>query len=143
MNEVVNRSISVIGLGYVGLPVAVAFGQLSKVIGFDINQKRVDELKNGIDKTGEVVSSELSVSNNHFTSDLDELSKADFHIIAVPTPIDDSRNPDLRPLLSASRTVGKILKKGDIVVYESTVYPGTTEDECASILEKESGLKSG
>jgi len=143
MNEVVNRSISVIGLGYVGLPVAAAFGQLSKVIGFDINQKRVDELKNGIDKTGEVVSSELSASNVHFTSDLNELSKADFHIVAVPTPIDDSRNPDLRPLLSASRSVGKILKKGDIVVYESTVYPGATEDECASILEKESGLKSG
>ena len=143
MNEVVNRSISVIGLGYVGLPVAAAFGQLSKVIGFDINQKRVDELKNGIDKTGEVVSSELSASNVHFTSNLNELSKADFHIVAVPTPIDDSRNPDLRPLLSASRSVGKILKKGDIVVYESTVYPGATEDECASILEKESGLKSG
>jgi len=143
MNEVVNRSISVIGLGYVGLPVAVAFGQLSKVIGFDINQKRVDELKNGIDKTGEVISSELSTSNVYFTSDIDELSKADFHIVAVPTPIDDSRNPDLRPLLSASRSVGKILKKGDIVVYESTVYPGATEDECASILEKESGLKSG
>ena len=115
MNEVVNRSISVIGLGYVGLPVAAAFGQLSKVIGFDINQKRVDELKNGIDKTGEVVSSELSASNVHFTSDLNELSKADFHIVAVPTPIDDSRNPDLRPLLSASRSVGKILKKGDLL----------------------------
>jgi len=143
MSDVNNRSISVIGLGYVGLPVAVAFGQLSKVIGFDINQKRVDELKNGIDKTGEVVSSELSASNVHFTSNLNELSKADFHIVAVPTPIDDSRNPDLRPLLSASRSVGKILKKGDIVVYESTVYPGATEDECASILEKESGLKSG
>ena len=143
MNEVVNRSISVIGLGYVGLPVAAAFGQLSKVIGFDINQKRVDELKNGIDKTGEVTSSELSASNVHFTSDLNELSKADFHIVAVPTPIDNSRNPDLRSLLSASRSVGKILKKGDIVVYESTVYPGATEDECASILEKESGFKSG
>ena len=143
MSDVNNRSISVIGLGYVGLPVAVAFGQLSKVIGFDINQKRVDELKNGIDKTGEVTSSDLSASNVYFTSDLDELSKADFHIVAVPTPIDNSRNPDLRSLLSASRSVGKILKKGDIVVYESTVYPGATEDECASILEKESGFKSG
>ena len=143
MNEVVNRSISVIGLGYVGLPVAVAFGEISKVIGFDIDQKRVDELKNGIDKTGEVVSSELSASNVYFTSDLDELSKADFHIVAVPTPIDDSRNPDLRPLLSTSRSVGKILKKGDIVVYESTVYPGLTEEECAPILENKSGLICG
>ena len=143
MNEAIKRSISVIGLGYVGLPVAVAFGQITNVIGFDIDQKRIDELKNGIDKTGEVNSSELSASNIHLTSDLNELSKADFHIIAVPTPIDDSKKPDLRPLLSASKAVGKILKKGDIVVYESTVYPGATEDECASILQDESGLISG
>lgn len=137
------RSISVIGLGYVGLPVAVAFGQITKVIGFDINQNRIDELKNGIDKTGEVSFSELSGSYVNFTSDLNDLVKADFHIIAVPTPIDDSKKPDLNPLLSASRAVGKILKKGDIVVYESTVYPGATEDECATILQDESGLMSG
>jgi UDP-N-acetyl-D-glucosamine/UDP-N-acetyl-D-galactosamine dehydrogenase len=143
MSDVINRSISVIGLGYVGLPVAVAFGQIAKVIGFDINQKRVDELKNGIDKTGEVISSELSASDVHFTSDVNELSKADFHIIAVPTPIDSSKKPDLKPLLSASKSVGKILKKGDIVVYESTVYPGATEDECASVLQDESGLICG
>ena len=137
------RSISVIGLGYVGLPVAVVFGQVSKVIGFDINQNRIDELKDGIDKTGEVTSAELSAADVHFTSDINELSKADFHIVAVPTPIDGTKEPDLRPLLSASKTVGQILKKGDIVVYESTVYPGATEDECATVLEAESGLISG
>jgi UDP-N-acetyl-D-glucosamine/UDP-N-acetyl-D-galactosamine dehydrogenase len=143
MSEVANRSISVIGLGYVGLPVAVAFGQLSKVIGFDVNQNRIDELIAGIDKTGEVDSSELRASNVIFTSDLNELSKANFHIIAVPTPIDNSKKPDLKPLLLASKTVGQILKKGDIVVYESTVYPGATEDECSTVLEAESGLISG
>ena len=143
MSEVINRFISVIGLGYVGLPVAVAFGQNSKVIGFDVDQNRIDELVSGIDKTGEVVLSELALSDILFTSDLNELSKADFHIIAVPTPIDRSKKPDLKPLLSASKTVGQILKKGDIVVYESTVYPGATEDECASVLEAESGLISG
>ena len=137
------RSVSVIGLGYVGLPVAIAFGQIAKVIGFDINQKRIDELKNGIDKTGEVISSELSTSDVDFTSDSNDLMKADFHIIAVPTPIDDAKKPDLNPLLLASRAVGKILKKGDIVVYESTVYPGATEGECATILQDESGLMSG
>ena len=137
------RSISVIGLGYVGLPVAIAFGQITKVIGFDINQNRIDELKNGIDKTGEVSFSELSGSDVDFTSDLNDLMKADFHIIAVLTPIDDFKKPDLNPLLSASRAVGKILKEGDIVVYESTVYPGATEDECATILQDESGLMSG
>ena len=143
MNDVLKRNISVIGLGYVGLPVAVAFGQFSKVIGFDINQKRIDELIDGVDKTGEVISSELSSSNIYFTSDLNDLSKADFHIISVPTPIDNSKEPDLNPLFSASRAVGKILKKGDIVVYESTVYPGVTEDECASILQDESDLLCG
>jgi len=143
MNEMSERSISVIGLGYVGLPVAVVFGQVSKVIGFDINQNRIDELKDGIDKTGEVTSAELSAADVHFTSDINELSKADFHIVAVPTPIDGTKEPDLRPLLSASKTVGQILKKGDIVVYESTVYPGATEDECATVLEAESGLISG
>ena len=101
------RSVSVIGLGYVGLPVAIAFGQIAKVIGFDINQKRIDELKNGIDKTGEVISSELSTSDVDFTSDSNDLMKADFHIIAVPTPIDDAKKPDLNPLLLASRAVGK------------------------------------
>ena len=143
MNKVINRCISITGLGYVGLPVAVAFAQHTKVIGFDINQVRVDELNNGVDKTGEVIPSELDSSSIDFTSDLNDLSKADFHIIAVPTPIDDSKKPDLKPLLSASKTIGKILKKGDIVVYESTVYPGATEDECASVLADTSGLKCG
>jgi len=143
MNDVAKRNISVIGLGYVGLPVAVAFGQLSKVIGFDSNQKRINELIDGVDKTGEVISSELSSSNIYFTSDLNDLSKADFHIISVPTPIDNFKRPDLNPLFSASRAVGKILKKGDIVVYESTVYPGVTEDECAPILQDESDLLCG
>jgi UDP-N-acetyl-D-glucosamine/UDP-N-acetyl-D-galactosamine dehydrogenase len=143
MNEVNNRTISVIGLGYVGLPVAVAFGETSKIVGFDINQKRIDELINGVDKTGEVTSAELDSADVLFTSDLNELSNADFHIVAVPTPINNSKKPDLKPLLSASKTVGQILKKGDIVVYESTVYPGATEDECASVLEEESGLISG
>ncbi len=138
-----NRNVSVIGLGYVGLPVAVAFGETSKVIGFDVNQKRISELIDGVDKTGEVTSAELKVANIHFTSNLKDLSKANFHIVAVPTPIDKDKKPDLRPLLSASKTVGQILKKGDIVVYESTVYPGATEDECATVLEAESGLTSG
>ena len=138
-----SRKISVIGLGYVGLPVAVAFGQNANVIGFDINQNRVEELKSGQDKTGEVTSSELSTADILFTSNLEELAKADFHIVAVPTPIDSGKNPDLSPLLSASKTVSSILKKGDIVVYESTVYPGATEEECAVILEEGSGLKCG
>jgi len=143
MSKVNTRKISVIGLGYVGLPVAVAFGQTTKVIGFDINQKRIDELIDCVDKTGEVEPVELGSSDVVFTSDLNKLSNADFHIVAVPTPIDSAKKPNLKPLLSASKTVGQILKKGDIVVYESTVYPGATEDECASILEAESGLISG
>jgi len=137
------RKISVIGLGYVGLPVAVAFGEVSNVIGFDINRKRIDELTNGVDRTGEVNSSELKSSNINFTSELTDLAKADFHIVAVPTPIDEFKKPDLIPLISASKTVGAILKKNDIVVYESTVYPGATEEECASILEEVSGLVCG
>lgn len=143
MSRAIKRTISVIGLGYVGLPVAVAFGEKSKVIGFDINQSRVDELIKGIDRTGEVESADLNSSNVFFTTDLNELAKSDFYIVAVPTPIDGSKKPDLKPLLIASETVGKVLKKGDIVVYESTVYPGATEQECAAILENESGLKSG
>lgn len=139
----INRKISVIGLGYVGLPVAVAFGQNATVIGFDINKNRVEELKSGEDKTGEVASSELNVANILFTSNLEELAKADFHIVAVPTPIDSAKKPDLSPLLAASKTVSSILKKGDIVVYESTVYPGATEEECAPILEEGARLQCG
>ena len=143
MNTIIDRNISVIGLGYVGLPVAVAFSQYGRVIAFDINKKRIDELNNSIDKTGEVESEELNTPNIFFTDDSAELSNANFHIVAVPTPINEAKEPNLEPLLSASKIVGNILKKGDIVIYESTVYPGATENECANVLEKESKLICG
>lgn len=137
------RIISVIGLGYVGLPVAVAFGKQGKTVGFDINANRIAELKNGYDRTGEVGVEELKAADILFTSSLEELRQADFHIVAVPTPVDDANQPDLTPMFKASETVAKALKKGDIVVYESTVYPGVTEDECVPILERISGLTCG
>ncbi len=137
------RLISVIGLGYVGLPVAVAFGRQHEVIGFDINASRIAELRSGHDSTREVEDAEFARTDIHFTSDPAELKQADFHIVAVPTPIDTAKRPDLGPLLSASRTLGKQLKGGDIVVYESTVYPGATEEDCIPILEQESGLQAG
>jgi UDP-N-acetyl-D-galactosamine dehydrogenase len=138
-----NRKISVIGLGYVGLPVAVAFGNVHPVIGFDINEKRIIELQKNIDKTLEVSLKELENTDILFTSNTKDLVRADFHIIAVPTPINDAKQPDLSPLLSASVSVGSVLKKGDIVVYESTVYPGATEEDCVPVLEKTSGLICG
>ncbi len=138
-----NRTISVVGLGYVGLPVAVAFGRVRKTIGFDINAVRIRELKDGIDRTGEVAADELRLSDILYTDRIDELKMADFHIVAVPTPVDEANQPDLTPMLKASETVAKALKKGDIVVYESTVYPGVTEDECVPILERVSGLTCG
>lgn len=138
-----DRRISVVGLGYVGLPVAVAFGKQNQVVAFDINQKRIDELNNHLDVTREIFSEELKTTNLLFTSNPADLKKADFHIVAVPTPIDEANQPDLRPILSASKTVGAQLKKGDIVVYESTVYPGATEEDCVPVLEKYSGLKCG
>lgn len=137
------RLISVIGLGYVGLPVAVAFGRQHKVIGFDINESRIAELRSGHDSTHEVEGTEFARTDIHFTSDPVELKQADFHIVAVPTPIDAAKRPDLGPLLCASRTLGKQIKAGDIVVYESTVYPGATEEDCIPILEQESGLQAG
>lgn len=137
------RVVSVIGLGYVGLPVAVAFGEKIKTIGFDINQKRIHELKAGIDLTHEVEEDDLKSANILFTNNVEDLKLANFHIIAVPTPVDDVRQPDLTFLLKASEIVGGIVKKGDIVVYESTVYPGVTEDECVPVLEEVSGLKCG
>ena len=137
------RIVSVIGLGYVGLPVAVAFGLKRKTIGFDINSTRIEELKQGHDRTGEVAGPELQSADILFTNSIEELKLADFHIVAVPTPVDDAKQPDLTPMLKASETVGKALKKGDIVVYESTVYPGVTEDECVPILERVSGLTCG
>jgi UDP-N-acetyl-D-galactosamine dehydrogenase len=136
-----SRKIAVIGLGYVGLPVAVAFARSgAPVIGFDIDRKRVDELRSGHDRTLEVVGTDLKQASLHFENDPSRLADADFFIVAVPTPIDGARRPDLSAVLSASDTVGKVLKRGDIVVYESTVYPGTIEEECLPVLEKKSGL---
>ena len=138
-----SRRISVVGLGYVGLPVAVAFAEQEKVIAFDINATRIAQLREGVDVTKEVDPAELGHENLHLTCDPQDLQHADFHIIAVPTPINAAKQPDLTPLLGASKTVGQQLKKGDIVVYESTVYPGATEEDCVPVLERESGLVCG
>lgn len=138
-----DRKIAVVGLGYVGLPVAVAFGKKNSVIGFDINPTRIKELKENHDRTNEVTTEDLKVSDVEFTDSIDTLSQADFIIVAVPTPINKHNQPDLTPLISASKTVGKALKKGTIVVFESTVYPGATEEECVPVLEENSGLKAG
>jgi UDP-N-acetyl-D-glucosamine/UDP-N-acetyl-D-galactosamine dehydrogenase len=136
-----NTKIAVIGLGYVGLPLAVEFGKKYPVLGFDINKKRVEELGNGYDRTQEVEPEELKTSPNlTFSTNLDDLKNYNVFIVTVPTPIDNYKKPDLTPLLSASRTIGKILKKNDLVIYESTVYPGCTEEDCVPVLEKESGL---
>lgn len=137
------RIISVVGLGYVGLPVAVAFGKIRKTIGFDINPVRIQELKNGYDRTNEVESKDLKSADILFTDKVEDLKQADFHIVAIPTPVDHANRPDLSLIFKASETMGKALKKGDIVVYESTVYPGATEEECLPILERISGLKGG
>jgi len=139
----VHRKVSIIGLGYVGLPVAVAFGGKNRTIGFDVNRERISDLRRNFDRTGEVTAEELAASDLLFTDSIDELRQADFHIVAVPTPVDDAKRPDLSLLLRASETVGAALKKGDIVVYESTVYPGVTEDECVPVLERVSGLACG
>jgi UDP-N-acetyl-D-galactosamine dehydrogenase len=140
-----DKKIAVIGLGYVGLPLAVEFGKKFSTIGFDINRKRVDELNAGIDKTLEVESKTLSstLSNGLFSisSNKKDISECNFYIVTVPTPTDKFNRPVLTPLIRASETIGSILKKGDIVVYESTVYPGVTEEECVPILESSSGLK--
>ncbi len=138
-----NRKISVIGLGYVGLPVAMAFAKQGPVIGLDINPQRITELKQGVDKTNEISGVELKDANIVFTAEPNDIKTADFHIVAVPTPIDDSKQPDLSALLSASRLLGPRLKKGDIVVYESTVYPGATEEVCVPVLEEMSDLRCG
>jgi len=136
------ETIGVIGLGYVGLPLAVEFGKRIDVVGFDINQTRIEELKKGIDKTLEVDKDELAAASKlTFSSALKDLETVNHFIITVPTPVDDYKKPDLTPLLRASETVGKVLKKGDLVIYESTVYPGCTEDDCVPVLEKFSGLK--
>jgi UDP-N-acetyl-D-galactosamine dehydrogenase len=136
------RHVAVIGLGYVGLPVAAAFGHVGQsVLGFDTNARRISELSQGIDRTGEVAGADLFAKTLRFTTDPQDLRWADFFIVTVPTPIDASNTPDLEPLRRASTTLGQALKKGDIVVYESTVYPGVTEDICVPVLEKVSGLK--
>jgi UDP-N-acetyl-D-galactosamine dehydrogenase len=138
-----SRKISVVGLGYVGLPVAVAFGRLGRVVGFDQDLSRIAELRAGHDRTGEVSDADLGAADIQFTVDPTDLAAADFHIVAVPTPVDETKQPDLTALRSASRTVGGILKHGDIVVYESTVYPGVTEEECVPMLEQVSRLVAG
>ncbi|MFY9310931.1 MAG: nucleotide sugar dehydrogenase [Bacteroidia bacterium] len=142
-NKILNKEakIAVIGLGYVGLPIALAFAKKVKVIGFDINEERVKMMQNNIDPSNELEAKDFEGCDIQFTTSLDVLKQANFYIVAVPTPIDEHNLPDLKPLIGASRSVGKVLKKGDYVVYESTVYPGCTEEDCVPVLEKESGLK--
>lgn len=134
--------IGIIGLGYVGLPLAVEFGKVIDVVGFDINKERIAELRKGFDRTREVEPEELKTSTKlTYSSDVADLKSVNFFIVTVPTPVDESKKPDLRPLISASKTVGSVLKKGDVVIYESTVYPGCTEEVCVPVLEEVSGLK--
>ncbi len=135
--------VSIIGLGYVGLPIALAFARKVSVIGFDINKERVEMMKKGIDPSGELKPEEFKGCDIEFTDSLDVLKKATLYIVAVPTPVDQANKPDLTPVIKASESIGKVLKKGDYVVYESTVYPGCTEDDCVPVLENFSGLKMG
>lgn len=135
--------ISLVGLGYVGMPIAVAFAKKARVIGFDINEDKVNQYISGIDPTKEVGNEVIKNTSVDFTSNKEKLKEANFHIVAVPTPLKEANTPDLGPLVGASNTVGSILKKGDYVVYESTVYPGVTEDVCIKILEEQSGMKCG
>ncbi|HEY2761646.1 MAG TPA: NAD(P)-binding domain-containing protein, partial [Pirellulales bacterium] len=138
------RKIAVVGLGYVGLPVAVAFARSgAPVIGFDISRKRIEELRAGHDRTLEVESGSLKQASLRYESAPKQLAHADFYIVTVPTPIDSARRPDMRAVLAASTTIGDVLKRDDIVVYESTVYPGAVEEECLPALEKSSGLVGG
>jgi UDP-N-acetyl-D-galactosamine dehydrogenase len=138
-----SRKVAIVGLGYVGLPIAVAFGRKEHVIAFDINQARVEELRAGHDRNKDVSPSDFAGGKAEYTSDPSRLREADFMIVAVPTPVDEAKRPDLTPLVRASETVGRNLRPGSIVVYESTVYPGATEEICAPILEKESGFRCG
>ncbi|MBS1588989.1 MAG: nucleotide sugar dehydrogenase [Bacteroidetes bacterium] len=137
------EKLALIGLGYVGLPIALAFAKKIKVIGFDINPKRVDLMKQGIDPSNELPKEAFDNSDIEFTADLNKLREAKFFIVAVPTPVDEYNVPDLTPVLKASETIGKVIKKGDYVVFESTVYPGCTEEDCLPVIEKVSGLKAG
>lgn len=135
--------LALVGLGYVGLPLALEFAKIISVIGFDINEERLSQMRLGVDPCGELDGESFKAIDIEFTSSVEVLKKASFYIVAVPTPIDNANMPDLRPLLSATKTVGTVLKKGDYVVYESTVYPGCTEEDCIPLLEKVSGLKLG
>ncbi|MBU4001935.1 MAG: nucleotide sugar dehydrogenase, partial [Proteobacteria bacterium] len=135
--------IGVVGLGYVGLPLAVYMSKEFKVVGYDMNKKRIHELKAGIDKTREVTPEELKAASMEYTDDPQMLASCRLIIVAVPTPIDEFRNPDFRPLIGASQAVGKAMKKGTCVTFESTVYPGATEEVCVPFLEAASGLKMG
>lgn len=137
------EKLSLVGLGYVGMPIAVAFARKIKVIGFDLNQKKIELYKNGVDPTNEVGNEVIKSTKVEFTADAGKLREAKFHIVAVPTPVNDDHTPDLTPVEGASRILGQNLTKGSIVVFESTVYPGVTEEICVPILEKESGLKCG
>ncbi len=140
--KVADLRLAIIGLGYVGLPLAIEFGKLRSVVGFDINQVRVDELKSGQDHTLEATPEELAAARHlSFTTRLDDLRECNCLIVTVPTPIDKHKRPDLTPLINASETIGKVLKPGDVVIYESTVYPGATEEDCVPVLEQHSGLK--
>ncbi|MBQ6625340.1 MAG: nucleotide sugar dehydrogenase [Clostridia bacterium] len=137
------EKISLVGLGYVGMPIAVAFAKKVKVVGFDLNAKKIDLYKSGVDPTNEVGDEAIAQSTVEFTSNPEMLKEAKFHIVAVPTPVNDDHSPDLSPVEGASKILGQNLTKGSVVVFESTVYPGVTEDVCVPILEKESGLKCG
>ena len=142
MLQISELEIAIIGLGYVGLPLAVEFGKKVPVVGFDIHQKRIDELKSGQDHTLEVSPEELAQSTHlSYSATLEDLKDCNFFIVTVPTPIDEFKQPDLTPLIKASQSIAQVLKKGDVVVYESTVYPGATEETCIPVLEKYSGLK--
>ncbi len=136
------KKLAVIGLGYVGLPIALEFAKKIKVIGFDINAKRVAMMRNGIDPSQELDAKDFEGADIEFTNDLDVLKEANFFIVAVPTPVDEQNVPDLVPVTRASETIGKVIKKGDYVIFESTVYPGCTEEDCLPIIEKISGLKN-
>lgn len=141
MLELSELKIAIIGLGYVGLPLAVEFGKQVPVVGFDIHQKRIDELKSGKDHTLEVSPEELAQATRlRYSANLEDLKDCNFYIVTVPTPIDQFKQPDLTPLIKASRSIGQVLSKGDVVVYESTVYPGATEEACIPVLEQVSGL---
>ncbi|HEY8370554.1 MAG TPA: NAD(P)-binding domain-containing protein, partial [Thermodesulfobacteriota bacterium] len=140
---IAGRRVAVVGLGYVGLPLAVAFGRKGRVIGFDIAAEKVARLARGEDPTGAVTPDDLARAEVEYTTDPARLAEADFVIVAVPTPVDEAKRPDLRALASASRLVGEQLRRGDIVVYESTVYPGCTREVCVPLLERASGLEAG